>query len=188
MSKLVYLILVVASLSGCATSARVDHMVATKVDVSKVSNETPLKNNIWLKNMSGGDSTKPLLLPKVSDSDFKLALEQSLKEAKLLASTQSNGNYTLDVKLISLDHPIFGMEMKATVTATVQYILEEKSTGKRIYFSTIVSPFTATFSDSALGAGRLGIANEGAVRKNIEKLIDELLTLKIPVEQVSLVK
>ena len=136
--------------------------------------------------MSGGESTNPLWMAKVSDSDFKLALEQSLMGAKLLSTTQSNNKYTLAVKLISLDQPFIGIDMK--VTATVQYILEEKLTGQRVYFSTSVSPFTATFSDSVLGVKRLGIANEGAVRENIEKIIDELLTLKIPVEQISLVK
>jgi len=85
--------------------------------------------------------------------------------------------------LISLDQPFIGLDLK--VTATVEYSLEERSTGKKVFTKTISTPFTATFSDAALAFERLKIANEGAVRENIEKIIDELLSLKISKQQVS---
>ena len=40
--------------------------------------------------------------------------------------------------------------------------------------------YTAKFSDSFLGAERLRLANEGAVKVNIQALIDDLNGLKLP--------
>lgn len=183
MTKLVYPILLIATLSGCATPARVDQMAAKKIDTSKIAAEMPLKNGLAVKSVSGGESTNPMWLSKVSDNDFRQALEQSLKTATLLASDQGNSLYVLDTRLISLDQPLIGLDLK--VTAVVEYSLEERSSGKKVFSKQISTPFTATFSDAALAFERLKIANEGAVRENIEKIIDELLSLKISKQQVS---
>lgn len=183
MSKFIYPILLLAALSGCATPARIDQMTAKKIDTSKIINETPLKNNLSLKSVSGGESTNPLWVSKVGGDDFKQALEQSLKTVMLLASDQSKSSYLLGTTLISLDQPFIGLDLK--VTATVEYSLEERATGRKVFSKTISTPFTATFSDAALAFERLKIANEGAVRENIEEIIDELLSLNISKQQVS---
>jgi hypothetical protein len=183
MSKLVFPILLAIALSGCATPARIDQMTAKKIDTSKIANETPLKNNLSLKGVSGGESTNPLWVSKVGDDEFRQALEQSLKTVLLLASDQDKGSYLLSTTLVSLDQPLIGLDLK--VTATVEYSLEEKATGRKIFSKTIATPFTATFSDAALAFERLKIANEGAVRENIEKIVDELLSLNISKQQVS---
>lgn len=183
MNKFIVSILLVAGLSGCATPARVDQMTAKKIDASKVVNESPLRNNVSLKGVSGGESTNPLWLSKVGNDDFRQALEQSLKTVMLLASDQSKGNYLLHTTLMSLDQPWVGLDLK--VIATVEYSLEERATGKKVFSKVISTPFTATFSDAVLAFERLKIANEGAVRENIEKIIDELLSLNISKQQIS---
>lgn len=183
MSKLIFPILLVVALSGCATPARIDQMTAKKIDASKIANETPLKNSVSLKGVSGGESTNPLWVSKVGNDEFRQALEQSLKTAMLLASDQNKSSYLLSATLISLDQPFIGLDLK--VIATVEYSLEEKATGRKILSKTISTPFTATFSDAALAVERLRIANEGAVRENIERIIDELLSLNIPKQQIS---
>lgn len=177
MSKLIYPILLIAALSGCASPARIDQMAAKRIDTSRIATETPLKHNLSLRSVSGGESTNPLWISKVSGDDFRKAFEQSLKTTMLLASDQSKSIYLLDAKLISLDQPLFGLDIK--VTATVEYSLEEKATGRRVFTKTISTPFTATFSDAAIAVIRVQIANEGAVRENIEKIIDELLSLAV---------
>jgi hypothetical protein len=183
MNKLIFPILLLAALSGCATPARIDQMTARRIDTSKIIAETPLKNNISLKSVSGGESTNPLWVSKVGDAEFRQALEQSLRTATLLASDQSKSHYLLATKLISLDQPFIGLDLR--VTATIEYLLEEKATGRNVFTKTISTPFTATFSDAAIAIERLKIANEGAVRENIEKLIHEILSLNISREQVS---
>lgn len=183
MNKLLYPILLVAALSGCATPARIDQMTAKRIDTSKIANESPLKNSLSLKGVVGGQTTNPLWVSKVGGDDFRQALEQSLKTAMLLASDQGKGSYLLSTTLISLDQPLIGLNLK--VTATVEYSLEERATGRKVFSEIISTPFTATFSDAALAFERLKIANEGAVRENIERIVDELLSLNISKQQVS---
>ena len=95
-----------------------------------------------------------------------------------------NLKYLLEVKLISLDQPLFGLDLK--VTATTEYTLKEKTTDKIVYSGTFSTPFTATFSDSAIAIQRLRMANEGAVRNNIEKIVDELISINIDKNAVSI--
>lgn len=183
MSKFIFSILLLAALSGCATPARVDQMTAKRIDASKITNESPLRNNLSLKGVSGGESTNPLWLSKVGSDDFRQALEQSLKTVMLLSPDQSMGGYLLNATLVSLEQPWVGLDLQ--VVATVEYSLEERATGKKLLSRTIATPFTASFSDAVLAFERLKIANEGAVRENIEKIIDELLSLNISKQQIS---
>lgn len=85
------------------------------------------------------------------------------------------GDYKLVVHLEKLDQPAFGLDM--TVTATVNYTLEQRKTGRIILARTITTPHTATFSDAAIGTERIRLANEGTIRKNISAIITELLAL-----------
>jgi hypothetical protein len=102
----------------------------------------------------------------------------------LLAPNRQTGSHALTVHLQNIDQPLFGIDM--TVTATVNYIVTEKSTNKEVFSRSIAVPYTATFGDSPLGVERLKLANEGAIRSNISKLIDELLQLKVDTVSVAL--
>jgi len=184
MKTIIICLIVVAGLAGCASPAQVDGMTARHVDVAKATANTQTKNSISLNNVSGGGETNPLWVSKVADADFKLALEQSLKDAMLLSGTINDSKYLLEVRLISLDQPLFGLDLK--VTATAEYILKAKSTGQIIYSKTFATPFTATFSDSAIAIQRLRIANEGAVRNNIEQVIDDLISINIDKKAVAI--
>ncbi len=168
---------VAAALAGCASPAQVDGMYARQVDAAKVAANTQTKNSIFLGHVSGGSETNPLWVSKVSDADFKLALEKSLKEALLLSGTVDDSKYILEVKLMKLDQPLFGLDLK--VTATAEYTLKAKSTNQVVYSKAFSTPFTATFSDSAIAVQRLRMANEGAVRNNIEQVIDDLVSINI---------
>ncbi|MDH4216909.1 MAG: hypothetical protein OEV23_08495 [Gallionella sp.] len=183
MTKSIISLIVVASLAGCASPAQVEGMVSRNIDAAKVSKNTQTRNSIFLSNVSGGSETNPLWASKVSDADFKAALEQSLKEALLLSGSIEGSKYLLEVKLLKLEQPILGFDLKVVVTA--EYILKAKSSGKVVYSKNIVAPFTATISDSAVGVKRLRIANEGAVRSNIEQFIDDLLSINIDEHAVS---
>lgn len=179
-----YIAVSVFALTGCATPARVDQMVAKKIDGSKVSTDSPLKKNMAIQGVSGGEPTNPMWLSKVNSDGFKQALESSLKSADFLGEDAAKCNYFLNVRLLSLDQPLFGLDLK--VTANVEYVVEEKSSGIKVLNKTVSTPFTATFSDAALAFERLKIANEGAVRENIEKLIEELQSLKIADGQLAI--
>ena len=169
-------LLSVSILAGCAAPARVDQMVSTAQPAQRF-NQSPLKNNVAVKDVTGGKETNPMWKSNVGSTEFSEALEGSLRLVGLLAPSRQGGLYTLTAHLENLDQPILGFDM--TVSASVVYNIVERKTGKSIFSRTIAAPYTATMGDAFNGTTRLKLANEGAVRTNISKLIDELLVLKI---------
>jgi len=161
--------------SGCASPARVEQMqvaspLATRVAIAG----SPLKEQVAIKDVTGGRETNPMWVSNVSSSDFERALEASLRDAGLLSANRQSGRYQLVAHLLKLDQPFAGFSM--TVTATVQYALVERSTGQAAWERTITTPYTAQASDAFLGSERLKLANEGAARANIEKLVEAIVT------------
>jgi hypothetical protein len=48
-----------------------------------------------------------------------------------------------------------------------------------VFARTIATPYTAKANDAFLAVERLKLANEGAIRTNIARLIEELMALRI---------
>jgi hypothetical protein len=168
----------VVALTGCAAPARVEQMqVNPSLTVRTIAATSPLRDHVAIKDVTGGKETNPMWISNVSSSDFERSLEASLKNVGLLAVNRQGSKYTLTAHLLKLDQPLLGVSM--TVTAAVQYSLIERSTGKEIWADTLVTPYTAAWDAAFLGSERLKLANEGAARTNIEKLIDALVALKI---------
>jgi hypothetical protein len=80
----------------------------------------------------------------------------------------------LNAELLELDQPLFGASF--TVTASVHYTLTNMSTGEVVFDRKVTTPYTASFSDAFYGAKRLRLANEGAIRENIQRLMENLVT------------
>ena len=99
-----------------------------------------------------------------------------MRSAGLLAENQRSGRFMLTAQLLSLDRPFIGIDM--TVTASVLYTLTEAVAGKELRVKTITLPYTAKFRDSLIGVERLRLANEGAARTNIQRLVEWLATYK----------
>lgn len=163
-------------LTGCAAPARIDQMTATVSPVQRVQ-QTPLRVNVAVRDVTGGKETNPMWVSNVGSSEFEQALEASLRDAGLLAPGKQAGKYMLVAHLENLEQPFGGFDM--TVTATVSYSLVERATGKEVLNRRVSLPYTASFNSAFVGTERLRIANEGAVKVNIAKLIDELFALKI---------
>lgn len=171
------LILLVSAclLSACATPASVTGMTVNK-SYTVASSSSTFRNNLAMKDVTGGDETNPMWKSNIGTHEFEKAIETSLQNAGLLALPQG-GTHFLTVHLVKVDQPMIGLDM--TVTATVNYVVTERATGKNIYSKDIAIPYTATFSDAFAGYERLRLANEGAARKNIEKFIDDILGLNV---------
>ena len=60
---------------------------------------------------------------------------------------------------------------------SVNYKIYEKD-GKPAMMETIKAAYTAQFSENPIASRRLKIANEGAIRNSIARLLDKLKTLK----------
>lgn len=163
-------------LTGCAAPARIDQMTSTASPAQRVL-QTPLRANVAVRDVTGGKETNPMWVSNVGSSEFEQALEASLRDAGLLAPGKQAGKYMLVAHLENLDQPFGGFNM--TVTATVSYSLAERATGKEVLNRRVSLPYTASLSSAFVGTERLRIANEGAVKVNIAKLIDELFAMKI---------
>jgi len=175
-SSFIVAALTAAVLSGCATPARIDQMVSSATPEQRIK-QTPFRSNVAVKEVTGGKETNPMWISNVGNSEFEQALEASLRDAGLLAAGKQAGKYLMIAHLEKLDQPMMGIDM--TVTATVSYTVYERSSGKEILNRRISIPFTAQFSSAFMGTERLRIANEGAIRTNIAKIVDELFMLKL---------
>lgn len=168
----------VALLTACATPARVDQMqVSTSLATRTAVSSSELRENVAVRDVTGGKETNPMWMSNVSSSDFERALEASLKDAGLWSPNRQAGKYLLVAHLEKLDQPMFGASM--TVTASVRYALVERSSGKTVFERILATPYTAEWNAAFMGSERLKLANEGAVRSNIQQLIDALVGLKL---------
>ena len=173
--SLVFLGLPLVLLGGCATNASVGQMVYNYKG-TQPPKSSALLHNISVNDVAGGHETNPLWTSQISNSGFKQALEISLKNSKLY-SKLNNANFQLSARLIKLDQPFLGLDLK--VVAVVDYALKSRKTGKTVFNKTITSQYTATFSDSPIAFIRLKIANEGAARMNIKQLIQDLYAVRM---------
>jgi hypothetical protein len=176
MFRVLIAVFVILVVSGCASGARSDQM-SVFVDASITQAKTPLRNNVAVKDVTGGKETNPLWASNIGSAEFEQALEASLRSAGILSNGKQAGTHFLTAHLSKVDQPLLGLSM--TVTATIEYILVERATGKNVYAKTITLPYTASFGAAFSGVERLRLANEGAAKANIKQLIDELVALNL---------
>lgn len=169
----VSLLVLAGPLAGCATAARSPAMTASATAVAGLPVPAALQHNVAVGAISGGHDTNPLWMSKVGNAEFEIALRDSLAAAGLLATGPDPGRFVLLAELQRLKQPVFGFNMK--VTAVVGYQLKERASGLTAFQTEVTTPYTAEFGEAFLGVERLKMANEGAIRTNIEHLIRELL-------------
>jgi hypothetical protein len=163
------------TITGCASNAAPKQMAYIPHTMQKPHNRA-FANNITLGSIGGGKETNPLWESKVNNSGLKDALEESLQNANLYASSDK-AKYTLNATLNKLDQPIMGLDM--TVKSDIHYSLINNNTKQVMYDKNIASSYTASWK-TLYGVARLKEANEGAIRTNIEKLMNDLLYSAIP--------
>jgi hypothetical protein len=123
------------------------------------------RNSIALRSVSGGQAMNVLTVPGVANEPLKAALENTLGANGYLARTGAP-KYYLDAEIRNLDQPLIGLDLDAT--ADVTYKL---SGGGPEMTYPIRTTGHATFSDSPIAADRMRIANERAMRQNIERFL-----------------
>ena len=160
------------ALSACASAAKVENMIASTTAGAPVAN-SDLVEAICVTKVTGGLETNPLWTSEVDDAGFRAALEGSLRNNRLAAANAGGCRYDLEANLLGLAQPIVGFDM--TVTSHVNYSVRERPSGNPYFLTTVTAPYTATFGDAFAGVTRLRLANEGSIRSNIQKFIDELL-------------
>lgn len=159
-----------ALVSACAQPARTGAMVVNVTDATVISPGNPLKTAVALNSVAGGEETSPLWTSEVSDTDFRKALELTLKQHTILGD--QNAPLKLRATLLNLDQPIGGFSM--TVNSSVRYEIKAAA-GETVFDETVSVSGTATFSDTGLGVERLRIANERAMKNNIQGFVRKLV-------------
>lgn len=170
MKKILTLMVVVltsAYLQGCASGATSVGMTSTK---SYMTSNNPFAKQISVDAVDGGSWTNPVWISKVGNKDMEEAVKASLRNNGLLAN--GNGAYILKPIIKDVDQPFVGASF--TVNADVQYVLKEAASGKVVLSKTLKSSYKATMSDSFFGVKRMRIANEGAIRNNIDLLLQQI--------------
>ncbi|HET6221133.1 MAG TPA: hypothetical protein VFE11_03170 [Dongiaceae bacterium] len=109
----------------------------------------------------------------VSPDQVQQALVQTLAVAGL--GQPANGRFRLDGMLLTLDRPYAGFAM--TVTATIAWRLTDTTNGAVVYDRTFRSLGTATLDDAIDNNNRLRIADQRAVRTNLQQLVQDLSAL-----------
>lgn len=173
--KKILAIVSVAILAGCAAPATVEQMA---VSLPMTQTNPVLKNGVAVAEVTGGRDTNPMWTSQVSSDAFRRALEQSLESAGMFSKIVAGSKYQLTADLTRLDQPMMGFDM--TVGSTVRYSLIENQTRKEVYARVIQVSYTAKMSDAFIGSQRMKLANEGAVKSNIQALINDLIALKLP--------
>lgn len=170
-SKLVALSVTVLGLSlgGCASPAMYENMIVNGTQFIKMEPSQKFYHSVKNVEVTGGKDTNPLWTSQVGSEDFQIALNKSLVQAGILSEV---GPYDMKAHLVSLKQPIIGFSY--TVRATVDYLIKDRQTGQILLDEKIESAYTASMSESPIGIIRLRLANEGAIRNNIESLLQKL--------------
>lgn len=160
------------ALSACASPAKVENMVTSATAGAQAPN-SDLVEAVCVTKVTGGEETNPLWTSEVDDASFRAALQGSLRNNRLAAAGDDGCRYGIEVNMLGLAQPIMGFNI--TVTSHVNYSVLERASDTPYFLTTVTAPYTAKVGDAFAGVKRLRLANEGSIRSNIQKFIDELL-------------
>lgn len=166
--------LAVAALAGCAAApAQKEAMTATALPSTK---KLPYTVTVETR---GGQETGAMDSSNVSNADLKAAIEASITQSGLFKSVVpgKDGDYELSVTVTQLSKPVFGGAF--TVTLETGWSLVRARDKSVVMRKAVKSSHTAEMSDAFVGATRLRLALEGAVRKNIAEGLQSIAALPI---------
>ena len=163
----------VVGLTGCATAAHPENMASAPLQTTK---KLPYTVSV---DTRGGSETGAMDSSNIGNADLKAAIEKSIAQSSLFKSVVQgrNGDYELTVTVNQLQKPLFGGSF--TVMLETGWSLVRASDKQIVLRKAVRSEHTATMSDSLVGATRLRLAVEGAVRKNISEGMQSIADLPI---------
>lgn len=161
--------------AGCAEPASVGPMVSPRAARAVAAPADPaLAHAVCVERVRGGKRTNPLWVSEVDNRSFLEALRQSLGNHGLLAVGDDICRFGIEAHLLGLSQPFIGLDVE--VTSNVNYRVRKPGDPEPYLLSTTQASHLVRFSsDKVLWGVRLKAANEGAVRKNIQSFIDQLM-------------
>lgn len=168
-------------LAGCGTPSQPLPMTVTAADALQIRGWVPdaLRSQVALAPVQGGQETGRWWGSRVSAVALQQALEESLYAVGMRpAAPEPLPRFELRAELVQLEQPLVPA-VGVTVGVAVQYTLVEKAGGRVVYQRRIANTDEAHFTEAMLSPNeRLRIANERALRGNINLLLRELVTLR----------
>jgi hypothetical protein len=151
----------IVGLAGCAAPAQRESMAAAPLAAGK---KLPYTVAVQTR---GGQETGAMDSSNVSNADLKAAIENSISQSHLFKSVVQgkDGDYDLTVTVTQLTKPTFGASF--TVSLETAWSLVRVKDKAVVLRKSVASSHTAAWNDALVGATRLRLAVEGAVRKNI---------------------
>jgi hypothetical protein len=174
--------LLTALLAGCGAPTPPLPMAITAADALQIRGWVPeaLKGQIAVAAVKGGQATNRWWGSKVSAVALQQALEESFYAVGMKPlSPQPPARFELQAELVQLDQPLIPA-VGVSVDVAVRYTLVDKAAdGRVIYQRRIANTDEARLSEAILSpSDRLRIANERALRANIDLLLRDLVTLR----------
>ena len=157
-------------LSACSQPARAPRMTVHNVMEKAVAADTQLEESFAVGGVTGGHETNPLWTPEVSDAELREALERSLERNRMLAAMPDSARYVVTARVLQFGRPLVGFSMR--VSPRIAYRVVEQGTEQAIFDEVVSTSYTVDFAESPLGAERLRLANEGAIRESIREFLN----------------
>ena len=157
-------------LSACSQPARAPRMTVHNVMEKAVAADTQLEESFAVGGVTGGHETNPLWTPEVSDAELREALERSLERNRMLAAMPDSARYLVTARVLQFGRPLVGFSMR--VSPRIAYRVVEMGTEQAIFDEVVSTSYTVDFAESPLGAERLRLANEGAIRESIREFLN----------------
>jgi len=168
-------------LAGCGTPSQPLPMAVTPAEALQIRSWVPdaLKGQVAVAAVQGGFETGRWWGSKVSAAALQQALEESLHAVGMRpAAPEPAPRFELQAQLVLLEQPTVAV-IGVTVGTAVHYTLVDKASGKLVYQRRIANIEEAGFGEAVLSPSeRLRIANERALRSNINLMLRDLVTLR----------
>jgi len=175
-SKIIVLFIVMLTsiaggLAGCSTTLNKEGMIASSIQETQRHKKT-----VAIKTQGGGE-TGPF---NISNEDFAKAIEDSIMQNGLFTQVihGDNSDYILNVTIADISKPL-GLGFSFSVSMEAGWSLIDAKNKKIVMKESIKSTYTASLSESVIGASRYRLAVEGAVRENIRLGLIAVSKLKL---------
>jgi len=163
-------LLAAGMLVGCSQPARAPRMEVHDLMSGTVERSAGLEESFTVGDVTGGAETNPLWTPQVGNDAFRAALERSLQANRMLAAMPDSARYVVFARLLEVERPLVGLGMR--VAPSIAYRVVERGVPGEVFREVITTSYTAGFDESPLGAERLRLANEGAIRESIREFLN----------------
>jgi hypothetical protein len=160
-----------ALVGACAPPASYSAMVAAAPPGQALA--PGYRNAITVGSVTLGRDMGTPWTSAVSPDQVQQAVVQTLAVAGF--GQVANGRFRLDGQLLTLSRPYAGFAM--TVVATIAWRLTDTTNGAVVYDRTLQGLGTASLDDAIDNNNRLRIADQRAVRANLQLLVQDLSAL-----------